>query len=559
MGTIVFLVLLLLMLVGMPLFAVMGGVAALAWLFHRDPQFHYVRFLAPDVLDDRFAGSSILVTIPLFTFVGYLMAESKTPDRIVRASRAFFGWMPGGLAIVCIFASAFFTTLTGGSGVTIVAIGGLLYPALRKQGYPDDFSLGLVTTGGSLGLLLPPSLPILVYALVAGIDFNAAFKAGLIPGFGIMVFLAVYSVWVGVKAKVPRESPRLGEMGAALWLMKWELLVPVIILGGLGTGLTALDESAALTALYTLVIEVFVYRDLDVKKDLPRVARSSMGLAGAIILILSMANSLINYVIQEQIPGRVLEFMVGIGLTQTWQFLIALNIFLLVLGMIMDGFSAILVAVPLILPFAARFNLHPFHLAIMFLLNLEIAYCAPPLGLNLYISSFRFNRPVVSLYRIVVPFLGILGIGLLIVMYVPKVSSVLVDGDITRARARAAASGEPPTEAWKLECVQMDRSHPIPCTDEDKRRWGADGTGAAMAPPVATGSGVAVPVPVPPSSAEPEEPTSDDLFRKMMGGADAAAPPPAPPAEPATGAKSEDEIFREMMGGAKKADAAGAP
>src|SRR5688572_18061258 len=245
----------LLAVLGTPIFALMGGASELAWLTHPDATYRHLRYIAPTVLDERFAGSPILVTIPLFTFVGYLMAESKTPDRIVQASRAFFGWMPGGLALVAIAASAFFTTLTGGSGVTIVAIGGLLYPALRKQGYPEDFALGLVTTGGSLGLLLPPSLPILIYALIAGIDFNKAFKAGLIPGFMIMVMLAVYSVYVAIKHKVPRSKPNLKEMGEALWLIKWEMLVPVLILGGLGSGLTGIDEVAALAALYTLIIE----------------------------------------------------------------------------------------------------------------------------------------------------------------------------------------------------------------------------------------------------------------------------------------------------------------
>src|SRR4029079_13064200 len=222
MGILLVLLVAALALLGTPLFAVMGGSSELLWLVHDDPHQRFLRFIAPNVLDDRFAGSPILVTIPLFTFVGYMMAESKAPDRIVRAASAFFGWLPGGLAMVCIVASAFFTTLTGGSGVTIVAIGGLLYPALKKQGYPDNYALGLVTTGGSLGLLLPPSLPILVYALVAGIDFNAAFKAGLLPGLLIMGLLAVHAVYIGLKYKVPRSRPKLGEMAGALWLLKWE-------------------------------------------------------------------------------------------------------------------------------------------------------------------------------------------------------------------------------------------------------------------------------------------------------------------------------------------------
>ncbi len=503
-------------LLGTPLFAIMGGASELAWLLHPDPAQHFLNRIAPTVLDEeRFAGSPILVTIPLFTLVGYVMAESKTPDRIVRASRAFFGWMPGGLAVVCIVASAFFTTLTGGSGVTIVAIGGLLYPALRKQGYSDAFSLGLVTTGGSLGLLLPPSLPILVYSLVAGIDFNQTFKAGLLPGFLVMAMLGVYAAYVGKRENVKLEAPRLSEMGRALWTLKWELLIPVIILGGLTTGLTELDESAGLAALYTLVVEVYVYKDLSLKKDLARIARASMGLAGAVILILAMANALINYVIQQSIPGKVLDAMLRLGLTHAWQFLIAMNVFLLVLGMLMDGFSAILVAVPLILPFAARFALGPFHLAMIFLLNLEIAYCCPPLGLNLFISSFRFNRPVVSLYRVALPFVGILSLALILVSYVPAISDVLVRGDIAVARAKAAREGAPPREAWLMECVQEDRGNPRPCSEADKQAFPGGLVPSESRKRGANASDARGDAGV--DSAPNEGESEDDLLQKMLG------------------------------------------
>jgi tripartite ATP-independent transporter DctM subunit len=561
MGTLLAILVAVLALLGTPLFAIMGGGSELLWLLSDDPNLRFLRFIAPNVMDDRFAGSPILVTIPLFTFTGYLMAESKAPDRIVRASSAFFGWMPGGLAMVCIVASAFFTTLTGGSGVTIVAIGGLLYPALRKQGYPDNYALGLVTTGGSLGLLLPPSLPILVYALVAGIDFKAAFKAGIIPGVLIMVLLAIHAVFVGIKYKVPREKPSAFEMAKALWLLKWELGVPVVILGGLGTGLTSLDESAALTAVYTLCVEVFIHKDLGLRRDIPRVAKASMALAGAIILILAMANALINYVIDQRIPALVLDYLLGLGLTQTWQFLVVLNIFLLVLGMLMEGFSAILVAVPLILPFAARFNLHPFHLAMMFLLNLEIAYCAPPLGLNLFISSFRFDRPLVSLYRIVLPFTGILTFGLLLVMYVPQLATVLVDADIRQAYEDAAKKKEVPREAWLLQCVQEDRSNPLPCTPEDKALWGDDGTKNPYAP-----AEPAAPTPAPdtttPDAGAPEDAGGgdmDDLFKAMMGAGaegDGGAPGSDAGSEGDGGGSkasekpdsSMDDLYKEMMG-----------
>jgi C4-dicarboxylate transporter, DctM subunit len=543
MGSLVALLVIALALLGTPLFAVMGGASELAWLLHADPTRQFLRFIAPNVMEERFAESPILVTIPLFTFVGYMMAESKAPDRIVRAASAFFGFLPGGLAMVCIVASAFFTTLTGGSGVTIVAIGGLLYPALRKQGYPSDYALGLVTVGGSLGLLLPPSLPILIYALVAGIDFSAAFKAGILPGVLIMVLLGLHAAYIGVKYDVPRSKPNLLEMGGALWLLKWELGVPVVILGGLGTHLTSLDESAALTAVYTLIVEFFVHKDLDIKKDLVRVVRASMILAGAIILILAMANALINFVVDQRIPGLVLDFMIGLGLTKTWQFLVVLNVFLLIIGMLMEGFSAILVAVPLILPFAARFGLHPFHLAMMFLLNLEIAYCCPPLGLNLFIASFRFERPLVSLYRVVLPFTGILAFGLLLVMYVPKLATVLVDSDIQKAYAMADQRREIPREAWLLQCVQDDRSNPRPCTDADRVRFGDDGT---TNPYLAAEPPKPAPDAPSPGTSPSAAPDSDEALLKAMMGGDAK---PDGGNAPATEPKDDaDALFREMMG-----------
>ena len=456
----------LLALAGVPLFAVMGGGAALAWLIEGAP----LNRLAPKVLDEQFAGSPVLVTIPLFTLLGYVLAESQAPQRIVQASRALFGWLPGGLALVCLFASAFFTTLTGGSGVTIVAIGGLLYPTLRAQGYSERFSLGLITTGGSLGLLLPPSLPILVYALVAGLDFEQAFRAGLLPGLLVMALLGLYAAWVGHRDKIPTDRFELRAAVVALGLVKWELGIPLVILGGLGTSLTTLDESAALALFYTLFVALFVHRDLRVK-ELPRVVRSALALSGAVILILLMANALMNVVIDRQVPAKVLEALVALGLRERWQFLVVLNIFLIVVGMLMDGFSALLVAVPLVLPFAARFGLHPFHLAMMFILNLELAFSAPPLGLNLFIASFRFRRPVASLYRAVVPFVLLLTLSLLGVMQVPWLSTALVQPEIDRRRLEAARLGVAPREAWSMECVQEDSLNPHPCTEEERAKY----------------------------------------------------------------------------------------
>ncbi|MFT3711090.1 MAG: TRAP transporter large permease subunit [Archangium sp.] len=465
-------VLAVLAIIGLPLFAVMAGGAELAWVLGGAP----LNRLAPRVMDEQFAGSPVLVTIPLFTALGYVLAESKAPQRIVDASRALFGWMPGGLALVCLAASAFFTSLTGGSGVTIIAIGGLLYPTLRKEGYPENFSLGLVTTGGSLGLLLPPSLPILVYALVAGLEFTSAFKAGLLPAVLVLVVLGVWSARVGIQAKVPRSKFDAPAALKALGVLKWELGIPVLILGGLATSLTTLEESAAIALAWSVGCALFIHKDLE-RKQLPKIFGQALALAGAVILILMMANALMNFVIDRQVPAHVLEGLLALGLTERWQFLLVLNVFLLVVGMVMDGFSALLVAVPLVLPFAAHFGLHPFHLAMMVLLNLELAFCMPPLGLNLFISSFRFSRPVVSLYRSVLPFVGLLTLSLFIVMAVPSLSTVLVQPDIDAARAAAQKRGDPPREAWLLECVQEDTLNPKPCSDAEKLQYAAPDAG----------------------------------------------------------------------------------
>ncbi len=529
---IIFLFVVVFALIGAPVFAVMAGTTELAGLLHPDPSMHQLRFLAPDVLDERFAGSPILVTVPLFTFIGYCMAESNTPERIVRASNAFFGWMPGGLAIVCIFASAFFTTLTGGSAVTIVAIGALLYPALRSRGYPEEYSLGLVMTGGSLGLLLPPSLPILVYSLVAGIDFTKAFKAGIIPGLLVIGLLGIHAAYIGIKEKIPRTKPNLEEMGSSLWFMKWELGIPVLILGGLATGLTDIDESAAFAALYVLLIEIYVYKDLT-WKDFPRIARSAIALAGAVVLIMAMAMALTNYLITEQIPQKIFEWVTGMGVKEKWQFLITLNIFLYIQGMVMDGFSAILVAVPLLIPFAAEFGLSPFHLAMMFLLNLEIAYLSPPLGQNLFVTSFRFNRPMVQLYRIAIPFILILLVGLVMIMTIPRLSTYAVEGDIAAARAKAEKFGEPPRDAWLMECVQEDRNNPLPCSDADKAKWGA-GKDVATPPEGETDPDADKP--------EGEDDDMDDLLEDMLEDGDGEEK--KEPSKDGT----DDDLLEKMLG-----------
>jgi tripartite ATP-independent transporter DctM subunit len=532
----------LLALLGTPLFAVMGGVSELAWLTDADPSQQLLRRLAPAVFGSRFAGSPILTTIPLFTFVGYTMAESKTPERLVRAATSWVGWLPGGLAIVCVLASAVFTLFTGGSGVTIIAVGGLLMPALRQKGYSEKFALGLVTTGGSLGLLLPFALPLLVYAMVTGLDFQLLNKAVLAPGGLVLALFVAYAGYIGVKEKIPRTPFNLKEALSATWAFKWELGVFLLLVVSMKTNMTDIDEAAGLVALYTFGIEAFVYKDLSVKKDLVKIAKGSMALAGAVILILAMANSLTFFVENKHIPERLIEAMLKLGLDKTWQFLIVMNVFLLVLGMIMDGFSAILVAIPLILPFAAHFGLGPFHVAIMFVLNLELAFSCPPLGLNLFIASFRFDRPVVSLYKLAMPFVGLLAIALLIVTYVPSISNMLVLDDIQAWRDKAAAENRTPREAWKLECVQHDNSNPQPCSEADKKKFPKGQMPEAVAVPVDAGA--------------PTTMSEEDELDAIISGKKEAGAAPAP--TPGTKDLTDDELDA-IISGKGKLDAGATP
>ncbi len=408
-------------LLGAPLFAIFGAAAML--LFGALPDTS-ITGTANDVFSEKFADSPLLVTIPLFTFAGYVLAESGTPHRLVKLSRAWLGWMPGGLAMVCLVASAFFTTFTGGSGITSFSIGWLRYPALIQDKYDENFSLGLVTTGGSLGLLFPPSVPMIIYGVVAGIMIEKRVLAGLIPGIITVAALAIYSSAAGIKHKMPRTAFEKTEAIKTLWEAKWEALLPVALLGGMYSGLLRIHEAAAFTAIYTLVIEVWIYKDVSFRGDLPRIIRESMTLVGAILAILATAIGFTAFLIQARVPMLILEAMEGF-ITSQVMFLIALNVFLIGVGMLMDIFSAIVVVVPLIVPIAMKFGVDPYHLGIVFLLNLEIGYMTPPVGLNLFISSFRFNKPITQLYRSVLPFIGLLGLALLIVTYIPALSTWL--------------------------------------------------------------------------------------------------------------------------------------
>jgi tripartite ATP-independent transporter DctM subunit len=410
-------------LLGAPLFAIFGGAGmALFAVSGGNPDWG-----ANEVFTERFSENNLMVTIPLFIFAGYIMAESGTPRRLVALSRAWLGWLPGGLAIVCIGASAFFTTFTGGSGITIVAIGGLLYPALKSEKYPEQFSLGLVTTGGSLGLLFPPSLPLILYGIVGGVVIEKLFLAGLVPGLITLFVLSGYAMWIGVREKMPRIAFDLREALSATREAIWEVLLPVVIVGGLLLDLMRIHEAAAFAAAYTLIIETLVYRDVSFRRDLPRIIRESTVMLGAILIILATAIGFTGYLIQEQVPDRMLDLISGWIQGNPFLFLFLLNVFLLVVGMLMDIFSAIVVVVPLIVPIATHpdIGIDPYHLGIIFLLNLEIGYLTPPVGLNLFISSFRFSKPVTLLYRAVLPFIGLLIVALIATTYIAELSTSL--------------------------------------------------------------------------------------------------------------------------------------
>lgn len=420
---IIFVTLILLALIGAPLFSLFGG-ASMA-LFLGMPEGTWAS-VAIDVFSASFAESPTLMTIPLFTFAGYLLAEAGTPRRLVDLSRAWLGWMPGGLAVVCLMMSAFFTTFTGGSGITIVAVGGLLLPALVSEKYPEKFSMGLVTTGGSLGLLFPPSVPLILYGIIAGLTVDKVLVAGIIPGTVVVLVLALYSAWVGIRSGVSRQGFDPAQAWRTLWVAKWEVAIPLVLIGGFITGVLRLHEASAFTAVYVLFIEVFVYRDIKITKDLPRIIVESMTLVGAILAIMATAIGFNSWMIQAQIPMQLLDWMESIVSSKV-VFLLTLNVFLLVVGMLMDIFTAVVVVVPLILPMAYAYGIDPYHLAIVFLLNLEIGYLTPPVGLNLFISSIRFGRPVTYLYRAVLPFIGILLITLMIVSYIPIITTWLPD------------------------------------------------------------------------------------------------------------------------------------
>jgi C4-dicarboxylate transporter, DctM subunit len=404
-------------LLGVPLFVVFGGAALASFLSLPEGSWASP---AIDMFGIGFAEQPALITLPLFTFVGYVLARSGMPRRLVALSRAWLGWLPGHLALVCLLASTFFTTFTGGSGVTIVAVGGLLLPAMLRDAYPERFSLGLVTTGGSLGILFPPSVPLFIYGLVASVPVGKLMVAGIIPGFLVLGVLCAYGAAMGIRVGFTRQAFVWREAWRTLWVAKWELAIPAVLLGSYGSGALRMHEATVLMVLYVVFIETVIYRDIAVRRDLPRAMIESMTLVGAILIIMACAVGFTGFLIQAEVPMRLVEYVESTALSRA-VFLLALNVFLVVVGMLMEIFAALVVAVPLVLPLARLYDIDPYHFGVIFVLSLEIAYLMPPIGINLFISSIRFGRPITSVYRSVLGFIAVLFATLMVVSYVPEI------------------------------------------------------------------------------------------------------------------------------------------
>jgi C4-dicarboxylate transporter, DctM subunit len=426
MSFLVSLILVVLAFLGAPLFAVILAVAMIGFYSQG------VDLSVIPIEIYRISDTSVLVALPLFTFAGYILAESQTSQRVVRLSHVFLGWIPGGLAIVSLMACALFTAFTGASGITIVALGALLYPALIQDGYPETFSIGLVTTSGSLGLLFAPSLPLILYGIIAqqmtagaDVSIEKLFLAGLLPGLLMLFILSGWSLWKNRLMPIPKKKFDFKEAFSAVKEAKWEIPLPIFVLGGVYGGFFAISEAAAVTALYVLVVEVFIYREISIRK-LPEIMRESMVMVGGILLILGVSMASTNFLIDAEVPTRLFN-LIQAHVTEKITFLILLNILLLMLGAILDIFSALVIMVPLILPVAVSYDINPVHLGIIFLANMQIGYFTPPVGMNLFIASYRFKKSIVSLYRSTIPFMILLLIAVLIITYWPGLSMMFIE------------------------------------------------------------------------------------------------------------------------------------
>ena len=403
------------MIFGTPIFIGLGGLAIL--FFWSD----YTPISAISAETYRIVVSPSLPTIPLFTLAGYILAESRASERMLQLFRTAFGWLPGGTPVVIVLLCGFFTALTGGSGVTILALGGLLFPLLRKEGYSELFSLGLITMAGSLGLLFPPSLPLIIYGVTALVSIKDLFIGGLIPGIILSVAVAGYSIFQGYAQHVERQPFNLKQIWAELKNSYWEVIIPLLILYGVFGGYTTLVETSSIAVIYIFIVEVFVYKDLSIR-DMPRIIIDCATLIGGVLIILGVAMGLTSYIVDAQIPMLLMEW-VKETITSKYVFLLLLNILLLVVGCLMDIFSAIIIVVPLIIPLLGLFpDIHPVHLAVIIIANLELGYLTPPVGMNLFLSAYRFDKDMPVVYKATLPFFLLSLIVVLAITYIPILS-----------------------------------------------------------------------------------------------------------------------------------------
>jgi len=402
---------------GLPIFVVLATLSILFFL--SEPTDWATNFDLMATISDsayRIVVSPTLAAIPIFTLAGYLLAESNISRRLLDFFKTSLGWLPGSTVLIVVLLCAFFTALTGGSGVTILALGAILYPILVEDGYSEVFSLGLITTAGSLGLLFPPSLPAIIYSVTAGINPIDLFRQGFLPALFLLLVVVLYGFY-----HRPNEQKKikfsLKNSMKALSVAKWEIVIPILIILGLFSGFATLVECAALLVVYVLFIELYIYKDINLK-DIPKIVIDCATLVGGVLIILGFAMGFTGYLVDAQIPLKILHF-VQQGIESKIIFLLALNILLLVAGCIMDVFSAIIVIVPLIAPLAAYFGIDPIHLAIIFIANLELGYITPPVGMNLFLSSYRFNKDMPTVYKATMPYFFIRLIGVLVITYIP--------------------------------------------------------------------------------------------------------------------------------------------
>ncbi len=421
MTALLFASLVLMALLGAPLFTVLLAVALVG--FHLQG----IDLSAVAIEIYRLADMPLLLALPFFALAGYIVGHSQTSRRLVALTQVFLGWLPGGLAIVSLVACALFTAFTGASGVTIVALGALLYPALIQDGYHERFSLGLVTSSGSLGLLFPPSVPLILYGVVAqqlGVGpvfaIEDLFWAGLVPGLLMVVMLSCWSLWRNRHKSRTAERFSTAAAVAAVREAIWEIPLPIFLVAGIYSGLLAISEAAVITAVYVVVVEVFIYREIGLA-ELPAIMRDAMVMVGGILLILGVSLAFTNYLIDAEVPARLFA-LIQQHVTDKIVFLMLLNLLLLLLGAILDIFSALVIMVPLILPVAVSYGVNPVHLGIIFLANMQIGYFTPPVGMNLFIASYRFEKPVATLYRSTIPFMLVLLATVLVITYWPQLS-----------------------------------------------------------------------------------------------------------------------------------------